>query len=150
MINILLYRWSAEHCMCIIMLKPPRNFKHFKHLRFMCVYITRYVLLMLCITIRKIFKSILLHFVCVFCFILYFFCFVFRVTIWAKCYTRTKRGLHTISFSIVSRCGFEAHSDIIICHQQSDLLKSWVFKRKWLLTLFLLLLLLSTCSNTQP
>lgn len=26
------------------------------------------------------------------------------------------------------------NSDIIICHQSSDLLKSWVFKRKWLLT----------------
>lgn len=111
------------------MVKPPRNFKHFKHLRFMCVHYTIcFTYAVGCIYIRKILKA----FFCTLC--------VFCATIWAKMlYKNEMRPTHDL-LSIVSRCGFEAHSDIIICHQQSDLLKSWVFKRKWLLTLFLLLL----------
>ena len=108
LINILLYRWSAEHCMHVYntMFKPPRNFKHFKHLRFMCVYITRYVLLMLCIIISERFLKAFFCTLCVFCFIFlifFFFGFCFSCNDLGKMlYKNETRPTHDLLLYCVS------------------------------------------------
>lgn len=68
LINILLYRWSAEHCIRL----SRREILNILSTYALCVYITRICFTYALVLYSKDFKSILLHFVC--CFIFHFLC----------------------------------------------------------------------------